>query len=235
VFPASDQTTSNVGVAFVTRELALKAGSRAEPLRQLLLLRHAERRGLFDIVKSTRCAERRRERKAMPTDKPLPVPSAPSLSDLAARLNIEFAAIQKADQDANKTIVQRAISFARTLSQAKEKVGHVKWEKWLNDNCREISVRTAQRYMKLSESPEVRTELSKNDTVPVLSLRAALALANRKPNPAPKPSEEYDRAETKLVEKLEALSPDTAEAAASETVERLREAIARIKTKPAAA
>jgi len=88
--------------------------------------------------------------------------------------------------------------------------------------------------MKLADSPEVRAALGKNDTVSDLSLRAALALANRNP-PQPKPpSEEYDRAEGSLVKKLEALSPDTAEAAASETVERLNEAVARIK-KPAAA
>jgi hypothetical protein len=149
---------------------------------------------------------------------------------LATRINTEFAAIQKADRDANKTVVQRAINFGRTLCQAKGEVGHGKWEKWLNDNCRDISVRTAQRYMKLAESPEVRTAMGKNDTVSSLSLRAALALANRNSKPDPKPSEEYDRAETKLVEKLEALSPDTAEAAATETVERLRAAVARIKT-----
>jgi hypothetical protein len=131
----------------------------------------------------------------MSTDKPPPVAAAvPSLSDLATRINTEFAAIQKADQDANKNVVQRAITFGRTLCQAKEKVGHGKWEKWLNDNCRDISARTAQRYMKLADSPEVRTELGKNDTVSVLSLRAALALANRKPK-SPQPSEEYDRAE----------------------------------------
>jgi hypothetical protein len=169
----------------------------------------------------------------MSTDKPPPV-AAPSLTDFATRINTEFAAIQKADQDANKAVVQRAITFGRTLSQAKEKVGHGKWEKWLNDNCRDISARTAQRYMKLADSPEVRTAMGKNDTVSVLSLRAALALANRKPK-SPQPSEEYDRAENKLVEKLEALSPDTAEAAAIETVERLHEAVTRIKTKPAAA
>jgi|SRR6516162_8448073 hypothetical protein len=168
----------------------------------------------------------------MSTDKP-PAPS-PSLTDLATRINTEFAAIQKADQDANKTIVQRAITFGRALGQAKEKVGNGKWEKWLNDNCRDIPVRTAQRYMKLADSPGVRAEIGKNDTVSVLSLRAALALANRKPK-SPQPSEEYDRAENKLVEKLEALAPDTAEAAATETVERLREAVARIKTKPAIA
>ena len=81
--------------------------------------------------------------------------------------------------------------------------------------------------MKLEASSEVRAALGKNDTVSVLSLRAALALANRKPK-EPKPSDEYDRAKNKLVEKLEALSPDTAEAAATETVERLREAVARI-------
>jgi hypothetical protein len=159
---------------------------------------------------------------------------APSLSDLATRINTEFAAIRKTDQDANKNVVQRAITFGRTLSQAKEKLGHGRWEKWLTDNCHDISARTAQRYMKLADSPEVRTALGKNDTVSVLSLRKALALANRKPK-VPKPSEEYDRAESNLVKKLEALSPDTAEAAATETGERLREAITRIKTKPAIA
>jgi Protein of unknown function (DUF3102) len=161
-----------------------------------------------------------------------PAPT-PSLTDLATRINTEFAAIQKTDQDANKNVVQRATSFGRTLGQAKEKLGHGRWEKWLNDNCRDISVRTAQRYMKLADSPEVRAELGKNDTVSLLSLRKALALANRKPKD-PKPSEEYDRAESNLVKKLEALSPDTAEAAVTETVERLREAITRIKTKVAA-
>jgi Protein of unknown function (DUF3102) len=165
--------------------------------------------------------------------KAAPVPS-PSLTDLATRINTEFAAIQKTDHDANKSVVQRAISFGTTLSQAKEKVGHGKWKKWLSDNCRAISERTAQRYMKLADSPEVRAELGKNDTVSFLSLRKALALANPKPPKPKQPSDEYDRAETTLVEKLEALSPDTAEAAATETVERLREAVTRIKTKTAA-
>jgi len=160
----------------------------------------------------------------MSTDKP----PGPSLSDLATRINSEFAALQKADRDTNKTVVQRAITFGRTLCQAKEEVGHGKWEKWLNDNCRDISVRTAQRYMKLADSPEVRTAMGKNDTVSSLSLRAALALAN-KTKTDPNPSEEYDRAETALVKKLEALSPDTAEAAATETVGRLRDAVARIQ------
>jgi hypothetical protein len=165
--------------------------------------------------------------------KTAPPAPAPSLADLASRINTEFAAIQKADHDANKTVVQRAIALGRTLCQAKDKVGHGKWEKWREDNCGGISKRTAQRYMKLADSPEVRAELGKNDTVAYLSLRSALALANRKHGEPPKPSEEYDRAETKLVEKLEALSPDTAEAAASETVGRLNEALARIKTKAA--
>ena len=61
----------------------------------------------------------------MTTDKP----PGPSLSDLASRINTEFAAIQKAEHDTNKSAVQRAISLGRTLSQAKEKIGHGKWEK----------------------------------------------------------------------------------------------------------
>jgi hypothetical protein len=164
----------------------------------------------------------------MPTDKPPSVAAAVpllSLSDLASRINTEFAAIQKAEQDTNKSAVHRAMGLGRTLTQAKEKVGHGKWEKWLTDNCRNISDRTAQRYMKLADSPEVRAALGKNDTVSVLSLRAALALANPSTKQS-KPSEAYDRAEGTLVKKLEALSADTAEAAASGTVERLNEAVA---------
>src|SRR6516225_10971954 len=111
-----------------------------------------------------------------------PPTTSPSLTDLATRINSEFAAIQKADQDANKNVVQRAITFGRTLSQAKEKVGHGKWEKWLNDNCRAISARTAQRYMKLEASSEVRAALGKNDTVSVLVCvqRLPWRTANRK-------------------------------------------------------
>ncbi len=165
--------------------------------------------------------------------KTTPSPSAsPTLTDFAIRINTEFAAIQNADRDANKTVVQRAISFGRTLHQAKEKVGHGKWEKWLKDNCREISIRTAQRYMVLADSPEVRTEMGKNDTVSFLTLRKALALANQRQKDPTPPSDEYDRAENKLVEKLEALSPDTAEAAAHVTMERLNAAVTRIKTNP---
>jgi hypothetical protein len=146
----------------------------------------------------------------MPTDKPPPVAAAvplPSLTDLASRINTEFAAIQKAEQDTNKSAVQRAMGLGRTLTQAKEKVGHGKWEKWLTDNCRNISARTAQRYMKLADSPEVRAALGKNDTVSDLSLRAALALANPSTKPPKPPSDEYDRVESTLVEKLEALAP----------------------------
>ena len=55
--------------------------------------------------------------------KTAPPSAVPSLTDLATKINSEFAAIQKADQDANKTVVQRAITFGRTLSQAKAKVG----------------------------------------------------------------------------------------------------------------
>ena len=156
-----------------------------------------------------------------------------SSADAAAWVNTEFAAIQKADRDANKSVVQRAITFGGRLSQLKEKVGHGKWGKWLKDNCPNISDRTAQRYMKLADSSEVRAALGKNDTVSVLSLRAALALANRKSGEGPTASDKYDRAESALVAKLEDLPLDSVEAAASASIERLNEAVVRVKTKAA--
>ena len=78
-------------------------------------------------------------------------PTAPSLADFVTRINTEFAAIQKADQDANKSVVQRAISFGRTLSQAQEKVGPGKWVKWLNDNCSAISRQSPPSFPKLRQ------------------------------------------------------------------------------------
>jgi hypothetical protein len=158
-------------------------------------------------------------------------PSSPSLADFAARINTEFAAIQKADYDGNRNVVTRAIGLGRTLCQAKDKLPHGKWGKWLADYCGDISVCTAQRYMTLADSQAVRDVMGKNDTVSLLSLRAALALANRKPGQPPDASTQYDRAEGALVKKLEALLPDTAEAAVSETIGRLTETVARIKTK----
>jgi len=155
----------------------------------------------------------------------------PSLDDFAAKINSEFAAIQKADYDTNKNVVQRAIALGRTLCQAKDKVGHGKWEKWREDNCGDISKRTAQRYMKLADSPEVRAKLGKNDTVSYLTLRQALALANKSEGGGPSASDQYDRVESTLVKKLEALDPNTAEACVNNSIERLTAAVAKIKSK----
>jgi Protein of unknown function (DUF3102) len=173
--------------------------------------------------------------------------ATPAPADIAARINSEFAAINNHDATSNKNVVERAIRLGKTLRDTKEKVGHGKWIKWLRDNCSDISERTATRYMKL-DSPEFRAALAKNDpsgksvTVSDLTLRKALALANP-PDPnttkAPTPSDKYDSAENNLITKLQDLAKsgaphETLEVAARNTIERLNEAVVRLKPSVAA-
>src|SRR5262245_41412085 len=47
-------------------------------------------------------------------------------------------------------VLQHAINAGKALNEAKSKVGHGKWLAWLEENCPDISERTAERYMKLA-------------------------------------------------------------------------------------
>src|SRR5919199_137181 len=60
-----------------------------------------------------------------------------------------------------------ALAAGRALIEAKELVPHGQWQDWLNANVPEVSVRTAQRYMRAAEK-------AKSDSVSFSSLRELL-------------------------------------------------------------
>jgi hypothetical protein len=90
----------------------------------------------------------------------------PSLSDLAARIKSEHAAIL----ESTRNIVGRAIRIGDDLLKAKDQVGHGKFLKWVKDNC-DISDKTAERYMKLATNQAKLKD--KFETISNLTLNAA--------------------------------------------------------------
>ena len=73
------------------------------------------------------------------------------------------------------------------------------------------------------------TVLKKPQADQVKALAEEKAKKEKKKNEAAKPSEEYDTAEKKLIEKLTALIPGNAEAAAAETIKKLKDTVATMK------
>jgi hypothetical protein len=144
----------------------------------------------------------------------------PNLVLLAKQIKDEYAklqTLQKSTEEARK-------AFGKMLVDAKDKVGHGKFGKWIEENC-SITHRTANRYMLLAEEPKLDsvsnlpTAQSSNTTDKAQS--AAPAAANA--------SDLYDKAENRLVEKLQRLQIDEAEAAVEQTVKKLRNTISTMK------
>src|SRR4051794_22180195 len=70
--------------------------------------------------------------------------------------------------------LEAALAAGKALNEARELVPHGQWQDWLQTNVPDVSVRTAQRYMKAAEK-------AKNDTVSFSSLRELLAPKQRSP------------------------------------------------------
>lgn len=185
------------------------------------------------------------------TEAPIPKVqlATPSSSEveIVRRINDTFSQIERATRET----VPRAIELGVMLITAKNDYGrHGNWGRWLKDNCKQISERTAQLYMELANGRlRIETELAKRSdpaTVAVLiselSLRGALQLlkgsetsGTHKANgtketkvPTTK-NEAYDKANAQLIKKLEALPPEDAETKADDTINALKD-IVRIKT-----
>jgi len=82
--------------------------------------------------------------------------------------------------NSTKVVLQHAITAGNALNEAKSKVGHGKWLAWLEENCPDISDRTAERYMKLADGrPQLEKKLQdpvKFDTMSNLTINEALRL-----------------------------------------------------------
>jgi hypothetical protein len=154
-----------------------------------------------------------------------------SLPELASRIVREHEAIQNAPH-----VVLRAIALGKLLIEAENHDGQYgKWATWLKENCKEMSDRTAQRYMDLAlnqkqieEILQQKSTSEKRHTVADLTLNEACRLI-RPPGGGrqKKPYDKYVDAEDKLIEKLELLGSAVAISQAAEiTLKRLKAAVA---------
>ena len=157
-----------------------------------------------------------------------------SLPELAANIVREHEAIQNAPH-----VVVRAILLGKLLIEAKNHDGQYgKWGTWLEENCKEMSNRTAQRYMDLAikekelraKLPWTKPENTIRHTVADLTLNEACGLI--RPPSTKKPKSAHDKyvvAEDALIEKLQLLtSPVAIKEAAEVTHKRLRAAVAHL-------
>jgi Protein of unknown function (DUF3102) len=170
-------------------------------------------------------------------DKPLvpaPAPAAQmSEPELVTRIRDQLKELEETANKIKQTMLKQALDLGGLLLQAKERVGHGKFGQWLEKNALSISERSAQRYMALKEQwPKIDAWLKANSaTVADLSLRKAEKIITSREDDDDKnnPSDKYDKAEAKLIEKLKDLEISEAEAAAETTSKELRKTVATMK------
>jgi Protein of unknown function (DUF3102) len=159
-----------------------------------------------------------------------------SLPELAGRIVREHEAIQNAPH-----VVPRAIALGNLLIEAKNHDGQYgKWATWLKENCKEMSDRTAQRYINLAVNQKKLEEIQQNKstseirhTVADLTLNEACRLISTPKEVTQKsPHNKYVAAEDRLIERLVLLgSPVAIREAAEITQRRLRAAVADLTNK----
>jgi hypothetical protein len=152
-----------------------------------------------------------------------------SLADLGKKIKSEHEALA----NSLRGIVPRALSIGEDLNKAKAKIAHGGFLKWVKLHCA-MTNKTAERYMNLATNKDklmaklrelAREGEDEFETISNLSLAQAERLITGKSGGGGKGdnvSGAYDRAQDKLLEKLDALSAEVAEAAAAETIERLK-------------
>ena len=123
-----------------------------------------------------------------------------SLTELATRINEAYEAVASAQ----KGTLEYAIKTGELLQEAKNKVKHGEWSKWLELNCPNIPARTATDYMKLAEQ-QARIAPNRQRAAD-LSIRGALRAI--KPQPEPKTRQKPKKSKPDLEGLLHDLAPD---------------------------
>src|SRR5215469_12503194 len=120
-----------------------------------------------------------------------PLPPAMSDTDLAKQINDHLKEMEETTNRVKQTVLQQALRLGELLLQAKAKVAHGRFGKWLEKNC-ELSERSAQRYMQLKEGwPKIEAWLKDNSaTVADLSLRKAEQIVAPPPPPPPEQNQQ---------------------------------------------
>jgi hypothetical protein len=160
-----------------------------------------------------------------------PAPAPLTDADLAKQIKAHLKEIEDTTNQIKQTVLKQALYLGDLLLQAKAKVGHGKFKRWLEKNC-DLSERSAQRYMQLQEGwPKIEAWLKDNSArVADLSLRKAEQLTTITTNDGgSNASDIYDKAEKTLIKKLRDLSVEQAEGAAKETIKELNSTVATMK------
>jgi hypothetical protein len=116
------------------------------------------------------------QKKLVTTPQP---PDPKKLDEAANKINTEYEAILKADQNMKAMCdnnVNRAITVGDMLLTVKQAVGYGNWLPWLTTKCPNIPERTAQRWMNLAKKKEVLAERMKSATMADLTLKQAIDL-----------------------------------------------------------
>ena len=160
---------------------------------------------------------------------PATTPAQLSVPDLARAINDRMSAMLISF----RTSVQRAIEIGELLREAKRRVGHGKFEKWLADHC-QLSRASAARYMNLAKKrPEMEKQLADKS----LKLRDLnLGMAQRLLSPpqdeeSPKKSatERYNKIQQDLLKALLDLDYSDAKGCADRTIGALNNTVEDIK------
>ena len=149
------------------------------------------------------------------------------LSELAAKIKSLHAAVI----DAGKNVVRKAIDAGVALIEAKQKVGHGNWLRWLKE-CG-LSDRTAEVYMTCARNRQ------RLEAIIATAANMTLSAALREIKPTSDRAEDgamgkYEKARIALIKKLSALAPDDIEEAAERTVRELQAVVAAVRPAKAA-
>jgi hypothetical protein len=154
-----------------------------------------------------------------------------SVPELAQRIKDHLKEMEDTATQIKQRVLRQALDLGALLLQAKAKVGHGRFGTWLEKNC-ELSERSAQRYMALKEQwPKIETWLKDNSaTVADLSLNKAQRIITAQGDgDETAPSDKYDKAEDRLIARLQALDVDAADTAAEQTIKALRKTVGTMK------
>jgi hypothetical protein len=164
------------------------------------------------------------------------LPAQMSVPDLAKAINDRMSAMLTSF----RMSVQRAIEIGELLVEAKDRVGHVKFEKWLTTNTT-LPYRSAARYMKFAkERPEIEAQLGKSANLADLNLTTAQRLLappkttqpeeEKSKKPQPTPADRYTDIESDLLRALLDLDYSDAKGCADRTIGALNDTVEDIKS-----
>jgi hypothetical protein len=191
--------------------------------------------------------------RTMPSATTPAVPKAEeaALIDLATKIKAAHEAIGAAFKGAPN----HAFAAGALLNQAKEKLDqHGQWLPWLQQNCPNISERTAQLYMKLARGraaieakAQSLADLTLNEAAKLIDAPGAPASPDSGPTSTSAaattsttgqsggktstltPADRYDNAEKKLIDRLKELTPETAVTCITATIKLLNATAATMK------